>query len=151
MKIKILDILIQKKINDTIRIKITDEALETHYINKFNILVADHPYGTEMYPTSDNGLLLVSEKLPIISAITKNGRNVTEDLLKDDDRYYRSGVENVLPLKKGPSFDWIDLKLPASKKSNTKLVLKYRNTLLSTTLLYNVVIGSQGLNGTSLD
>jgi hypothetical protein len=142
-----LDLLCQKNSGDTLRLKITNEALETHYINKFKVVVADHPAGTELYPAIDDKLLLVSKKEHLLSAITKDGSEVTGILLNDDNKYYRSGVDKISQLKKGPVFDWIDVKIPASRSSDTKVILKYRNTLLSTALLYNVVIGSQGIGG----
>jgi hypothetical protein len=73
--------------------------------------------------------------------------NITGLLLNDDNKFYRSGVEKVSELRKGPLFDWIDIKIPVFNNSPSKILLKYRNTLLSTTLLYNVVIGSQGAGG----
>ena len=51
----------QKIENDNLELKITNEALETHFINKFEVVVAEHPIGTELFPTIDNELLLVSK------------------------------------------------------------------------------------------
>ncbi len=144
---KDIDLLNQNPINDTLKLKITNEALETHYINKFEVIIAEHPKGTKLYTAIDNRLLLVSTCVSPISAVTKSGNDITSLLIKDDNKYYRSGVNSVSELKKGPSFDWIDIKIPPSKNKTVKIILKYRNTLLSTELLYNVVIGSQGIKG----
>lgn len=142
-----IDLLKQKISDNTLKLKITNEALETHFINKFEVVVAEHPIGTELYPTIDDKLLIVSKPLPAIFALSKNGINLTDILTKDDNSFYRSGVEKVNELRNGPVFDWIDLKIPSYKNSSTKMLMKYRNTLLSTTLLYDVVIGSQGVAG----
>ncbi len=142
-----IDLLRQKVIADSYKLKITNEALETHYINKFEVVVAEHPVGTELYPSIKEDLLIVSKKSPPISAISKDGEDISCQLTEDDNQYYRSGVNKVSDLKKGPIFDWVDIKYPNAKNSPVKLVLKYRNTLLSTTLLYNIVIGSQGAEG----
>lgn len=142
-----IDLLRQKNQNSTIKLKITNEALETHFINKFEVVVAEHPIGTELYPTIDNELLLVSKSAPVTSATSKDGINITEVLTSDDNKFYRSGVNKVNGLRNGPVFDWIDLIIPSNKNSSTKMLMKYRNTLLSTTLLYDVVIGSQGVAG----
>ncbi len=123
-----LDLLCQQISRDTLSLKITNEALETHYINKFDVVVADHPAGTELYPAIDDRLLLISQKEHLLSAFTKDGSEITSLLSADDDEYYRSGVEKISQLKEGPVFDWIDIKIPASQNSNTKLILKYRNT-----------------------
>jgi hypothetical protein len=142
-----IDLLKQKIENDFLKLKITNEALETHFINKFEVVVAEHPIGTELFPTMDNELLLISNSTPVTFAISKNGINLTDVLTKDDNIFYRSGVDKVNELRTGPVFDWIDIKVPTHKNSSTKMVMKYRNTLLSTTLLYDVVIGSQGAGG----
>jgi hypothetical protein len=142
-----LDLLKQKVINDTLKLKITNEAMETHYINKFEVVIVEHPVNYEVYPDIDDKLLLISKKIPCYDAVTKEGQNITKLLLNDEDRFYRSGVEKISELKEGPVFDWIDIKVPSRKNSSSRMVLKYRNTLLSTTLLYDVVIGSQGAAG----
>lgn len=142
-----MDLLRQKIIDDTLKLKITNEALETHFINKFEVVVAEHPTGTELFPTIDNKLLFVSKTLPVAFALSKDGKNLTDLLAKDDNKYYRSGVNKVNELRNGPVFDWIDIKVPLQKNLITKMIMKYRNTLLSTTLLYDVVIGSQGAAG----
>ena len=59
-----IDLLRQKIIGDTYKMKITNEALETHYINKFEVVVAEHPAGTELYPSVNGNLILVSKTNP---------------------------------------------------------------------------------------
>ncbi len=144
-----IDLLKQNVDNDSLELKITNEALETHYINKFEVAVAMHPSGTELYPGISDSLLLFSSHSAPIGAVTKDGENITQLLSKDDNKYYRTGVSKISELKNGPVYDWIDIKVPSSGRSFTKMLLKYRNTLLSTTLLYDVVLGSQGAAGLS--
>lgn len=139
-----LDLIRQKTINDTLKIKITNEALETHYINKFEIVSAIHPKGTEVLPTIEDKLLVIDNQIPPVVVKNKESKEVTHFLINDDNQYYRSGVEKITELRKGPVFDYLDFELP---QNATKMLMKYRNTLLSTTLLYNVVIGSQGIKG----
>ncbi len=139
-----LDLLKQKIINDTLKLNITNEALETHYINKLDLLVADHPIGTKLLLTIENNLTLFSNFILPTNAISKDKTEISKLVSKDDNQYYRSGVEKISELKKGPTFDYIEI--PAPPKA-TKMLVKYRNTLLSTTLLYDVVVGSQGVDG----
>lgn len=141
------DLLQQKITNDSLLLKITNEALETHYVNKFDLLVAEHLIGTKIYPNTNNDLTIISNQNFISRALDKNGADVTSLLLNDDDKFYRSGVNSINELKNGVAYDWIDLELPVQKNLPSKIILKYRNTLLSTTLLYDVVIGSQGIDG----
>jgi hypothetical protein len=84
---KDMDLLRQKIIDDTLKLKITNEALETHFINKFEVIVAEHPTGTELFPTIDNNLLLVSKTTSVSFALSKDCSNLTDFLIKDDNKF----------------------------------------------------------------
>lgn len=139
-----IDLLRQEIVDEQLSIKITNEALETHYIDKLNLVIIEHPEESEVYPDINDQLIIVKEPFPPQEIKSKDGRNVKDKLLHDDCLYYRSGVDMVNEIRNGPAFDYLDIKLPNVINSPLKMVVKYRNTLLSTTLLYDVVIGSQG-------
>ena len=74
-----LDMLKQKISDDGIfKLKITNEAMETHYINKFNLILAEHPSGTTIYPNINRELSLFRNPVSVKSAINSSG----EDVLK---------------------------------------------------------------------
>jgi hypothetical protein len=141
-----LDLLQFKPAND-FSIKITNEAMETHYINKFNMFSAAHPAGTKIYPDEQDSLLLIQTETSFQNAINRENGEISDVLRNDDYVYYRSGLDKVKELKNGLFFDHIDISAstpPGLKKA--KMIIKYRNTLLSTILLYDVVLASQGVN-----
>ncbi len=144
-----LDLLKENISSTSLKIKITNEALETHYIDKFELLLAEHPLGTKVYQTNNDDLTIIKSLSSILRANTKEGNNITGMLSQDDGKYYRSGVEKTTELRNGPVTDFIEIRSTPIKNRLTKMIIKYRNTLLSTTLLYDVVLGSQGIDGLS--
>ncbi|MGE5457485.1 MAG: hypothetical protein ACM3RX_03950, partial [Methanococcaceae archaeon] len=143
-----LDMLQEKVPVDRVyKIKITNEALETHYINRFNLFSASHPIGTDIFPTINDSFLLMKDYSNAYTAVNSKGLDVSGELQCNDNSYYRSPKEMINELKKGPAYDHIDITLNSRHINKpVKMVMKYRNTLLSTTLLYDVVLGSQGIN-----
>lgn len=129
-----------------IKLKITNEALETHYINQFNLIAAKHKSGTKVFQTNHNSLTLINSLASIQNAKSSNGKSITEILREDDNNYFRSEENKILELRNGPVKDFIEVQSYFPDKEKVNMLIKYRNTLLTTTLLYDVVIGSQGIN-----
>ena len=144
-----LDLFKQNITSETLRLKITNEALETHYIDKFELLFVDHPLGTKVFPDNNNKLAVIKSLTPLSKAETKAGENITSTLLLEDGEHYRSGVEKTAELKNGYSVDFVEITPATCSNNSKKMFIRYRNTLLSTTLLYDVVLGSQGIEGLS--
>ncbi len=129
------------------KLKITNEALETHFINRFNLIAARHPIGTKVLPTDKDGIVAIDSLSPPMRAVSRRGQDLREILARKDSNWYRSGSEMVAQFPETFAWDWIDLavRVPHGKTSVT-LALRQRNTLLSTILFYDVVLGSQGIN-----
>ena len=140
--------LLSQKIDDCgyVELMIANEALETHYINKFELVAINHPIGTKLFPTFNDSLILVNSFTKPSQAYNSDGNDITDLIQKDDSEYYRTGTENINDFKNGILFDWIDINYnTVGENKKVKVVIKYRNTLLSTILLYDVVLASQGI------
>ncbi len=133
--------------NGQIKLKITNEALETHYINKFNLIAIKHTEGTKVFQTDKNSFCQINELTTFQSATSSSGEDVSELLISDDEFSFRSKEEKFLELREKPVKDFIeiDFKNP-HHKDKVKMFVKFKNSLLSTVLLYDVVLGSQGIN-----
>lgn len=142
-----LDKITQKIPDDGIyKLKITNEALETHYIDKFNLILTEHPLGTEIYPNTVGGMTLFKNPVSIDKATNSKGEDITDEVRNADTVYYRSGVKMTGELREGPKFDWAEITSAVPENAdNAKILVRYRNTLLSTVLFYDVVLGSQGI------
>ena len=142
-----LDRLSKKISNDGLyQIRISNEALETHYINQFALIEVTHPIGTEVFP-SDEGEYIVTRDLQApITAINSIGEDVLYKIQSRDNVWYRSDTNMVKRIADYVLTDWVDLKFDLPKKATkVKIVMHLRNTLLSTILFYDVVLASQGI------
>jgi hypothetical protein len=130
----------------TYQLRVTNEALETHYINKFSLLAVNHPVGTKVFPSPDGGFVTVGKLVPPQNVVNRAGQDISALIRAPDTLFYRSGGREVLKLAQGPYNDWLDvtLNVPEAAKK-VRMVLRVRNTLLSTILLYDVVLASQGI------
>jgi hypothetical protein len=127
------------------RLKIANEAYETHYINQFSLLAVDHPTGYEVFPTENHDLLLLGEGCEVVQAVSKSGEDVTHLISSRDDRWYRSDSLVLHELTQSVVQDWIDLEVTVPPEATKMYVaLRLRNTLLNTVLLYDVMLRSQG-------
>jgi len=127
-------------------LRVTNEALETHYINSFSVIAVSHPPGTTVLPRAGGGLSCFSHPVPPLRAFNRTGQNVLDLVKSPDGSSYRSGTESFRKVKDGEIRDWVEMnvRVPEGSRSAT-MVVKKRNTLLSTVLLYDVVLGSQGM------
>ncbi len=122
-----LDLLIGNldQTKNPLDIRITNEALETHYINEMRLIQVTHPKNTAVYPTSSNQLLLFDEFHPPEEAKNSQGADVLSQIVKNDQVGYRSPDDLILELKKGPYSDFLDLKVKVPPSiQNVKLLLK---------------------------
>lgn len=142
-----LDLLMEKIPNDSIyKIKITNEALETHYTNKFDLIQITHPIGTKVFPTGNNNIVVISDLISPPQVYNSFNQDVTYLLNKADGSYYRSDTMLVKKLKDEIFKDNLNFSVNAPVECrNAKIVIRYRNTLMSTILFYDMVLGSQGV------
>lgn len=126
------------------RIRVSNEAMETHYINQLELLSVLHPAGTRTFPDNHGEIVTVSGLEPPLSAISRKGNDILYKISDRDSISYRTDIG------KNDSFgdlrDWLELEIPvAGGAKQVQLILALRNTLLSTVLFYDVVLASQGI------
>jgi len=132
--------------NGNVTLRLTNEALETHSINEFRLTAVTHLPGTRVFPGVRKDIVTVGSLTPAGAASDRSGNDVLALLDRPDGQYYRSGETVFTNLMREAKSDWLDLRVgvaPGVKK--VKLVLRLRNTLLSTVLFYDVVLSSQGI------
>ena len=143
-----LDKLDHPAIKDNkITLKIANEALETHYINQFSLVRASHPYGYEAYPDKNNNPVLFGEKATILRARDKYGDDIGVLIEDKDSLHYRSNDKIFANTEGEITRDRIDISFNNPKrKDEMVLLLRLRNTLLNTVLLYDVMLASKGID-----
>lgn len=129
-----------------LRLRVTNEAMETHLINQFALEIVEHPAGTSAYASPHLGILAVGPTVPPDSAVTVRGEDILDRLRTSDGSFFRSGDAPVKALLTGATLDGFDVvKNVAPAKRNARMTIRYRNTLLTTILFYDIVLASQGL------
>jgi len=128
-----------------LRLELRNEAMETHYINHLQLLETTHAPDERVLPAISGELVAVRNvKSP---AVIKDriGHDLQPFIEAVDGNAYSTDlrtIENASALDMG---DWIDFDAPVDvAKESATLVFRMRNSLLSTTLLYDVMLGPAG-------
>jgi len=125
-------------------LEVRNEALETHYINHFELLEIRHPAGVRLIPDEHGRPLLVQRFAPISAARDRRGRDVTDLLAKDDDVVFRSDSATLRHASGADPYDYIDFSVPRPVGDSAVVGLGLRNSLLNTVLLYEMMLANPG-------
>jgi hypothetical protein len=127
-----------------IRLELRNEALETHYINTIELTAVRHAAGARVMPDQSNHTVAVSGIRPFDVARDRAGRDVGAVLGAPDGSVFSSDPRTVDAAHAGDLDDWIDLEardLPPG--DSIAVVLRLRNSLLSTVLLYDGMLSGR--------
>jgi len=129
-----------------LRLEIRNEALETHYINQVQLLEVRHRPGDEVLPDQGGRPLAVGARSAPTRARTRAGTDVTRVLARADGEVFQTDPRTLAAARDGDPDDWIDLTFkPPPGDGPRVLVLKARNSLLTTVLFYDVMLADAGL------
>jgi hypothetical protein len=127
-------------------LEIRNEALETHYIDQLELLAVPHREGETVAPDARGVPIAASRLVGPLVARDRAGRDVGPTLGARDRDAFATAPSTLLAAGPGNLRDHIDLTFATSRSSDsTALVLDLRNSLLSTVLLYDVMLGDQGV------
>jgi hypothetical protein len=133
-------------LSDSLTLRVKNEALETHYINVLKLRYVDHPENTEAFPTGDRGVFIAGNPVPPVSAINSEGTDVLPYVRGRDELVYETDSAAVARMFSRGKRDWIECSVPVPEgATNAKLLLRLKNSLESTVLVYDVLMRDQGL------
>lgn len=136
---------IQQAADGSVRLEVRNEALETHYLNHLELLEVTHGSAETALVDELNRLVVVADQQPLTSAIDRRGHDVSRRLAVEDGDVYRTDARTVDQARLPDLDDWIELSAPAPPGADSvAIVLRLRNSLLNTTLLYDVMLGDPG-------
>ena len=128
--------------NGVLRFELRNEALETHYINRLTLLAVRHPVGALALPDQQQRTVLV-DGLRAVQAIDRAGRDISSIVAEADDALYATPSALIDAATERDFDDWIDVTIgDAVRGDSIALVLRMRNSLLNTVLLYDVMLSS---------
>jgi len=126
-------------------LEVRNEALETHYINHLELLDVSRAPDEYVTPDNKHQPLALRGLRPPAKAIDRAGRDVTERVTRSDGEVFETDSATLANARAGDLDDYIDLEIPNPGHADTvALVLRMRNSLLNTVLLYDQVLGAPG-------
>ena len=129
----------------SVRLEVRNEALETHYVNQLEILQVAHTTSETALVDEFNRVVAVSGEVPLSSARDRRGRDVSRSVAWHDGVVYSTDERIMKRGRVGDLDDWIDISAPAPQGADSvAIVLRLRNSLLNTILLYDVMLGDAG-------
>ena len=127
-------------------IMVTNEAVESHYIDKLQFVYVPHDPDETALPQPGGSIVLGGRRTLDVSARSSQDLDLTHTLRYPDGTSWRSGPELLLTLPPDDPFDHVDIATVATGAEHVDLRVRWKNTLLSTVLFYNLVLGDQGLH-----
>jgi hypothetical protein len=130
--------------DDRIRLELRNEALETHFINHIELLAVRHAKDALVIPDQGGRLVMVGPATALVAAHDRAGRDVRAELARADSQLFATAPATVNAAHAGDLDDWLDLEandLPAG--DSVAVVLRLRNSLLNTVLLYDGMLGGR--------
>lgn len=127
-----------------LRLELRNEALETHYINHVEVLAVRHATGEQVVPDQQGKPVVVGAIVPLTRAVDRAGRDVSPTLAARDGRLFTSDPGTVRRARVGDVDDWIDIEAGALPPGDSlAVVLRLRNSLLNTILMYEGMLGGR--------
>jgi len=135
--------------DDTLRLEVRNEAFETHYINHLELLEARHRAGEFIVPDPQGHPVAATGSAPLRWARDRAGRDVRDLLAEADGRVYATAPGVLARVSAADLEDAIELRFEAPggaavQGDSLALILRLRNSLLNTVLLYDLMLGDPG-------
>ncbi len=128
-----------------LRLEVRNEAMETHYINHLQIFEVRHAADEFVLPDTEGHPVVAGAVRAPAAIADRGGADLSATLKAVDDKFYRTDRRRLDAATAGDLDDWIDLTADVPEHADsTTLVLRLRNSLLETTLLYDVMLAPAG-------
>jgi hypothetical protein len=128
-----------------IRLELRNEALETHYINHLELIAVEHAPGVRVLVDDRESPLGVVGEIPPTRAVDRIGRDVRDALETADGVSFASAERRVRDASSSDPGDHVDLTFPRPDTDSAVVVLRLRNSLLTTVLFYDLMLGRAGV------
>ena len=131
--------------NGTFRLEVRNEAFETHYINHLELLEVSHRPGDYVLPDQQGNPVVLSRQVAARGTRDRAGRDVGDLLNTAEGRVYETPASVMDRVAAGELEDWIEFTWDDLRSGDSvALVLRLRNSLLNTVLLYDIMLGDPG-------
>ena len=128
-----------------IRLHVRNEAMETHRLDHIEVIETRHRGDELAVPSPRGGAIAIGEWTQAVVR-DRGGRDVTGQV-RDHDALFFSATDSLLDraIAGGPTMDQLIVTVPRrSARDSVALLLRARSSLLTTSVLYDHLIGRQG-------
>jgi hypothetical protein len=126
-----------------LRVEVRNEAVETHYLNHLELVETRHAADEFVLPDQGGSPLALRGLRPATRARDRAGRDVGAVLGASDGATFETDARTLDRARPGDMDDFIDVLLPVSAAADSvALMLRMRNSLLNTVLLYDGMLGA---------
>ena len=135
----------QARADGSFQLEIRNEAFETHYINHLELLEATHAPGEYVVPDQAGEPVALSRQVLPSSSRDRAGRDIGDLISSADGQVYVTDSSVMDRVSSGELEDWIELVFDGTTSGDSvALLLRLRNSLLNTVLLYDIMLGDPG-------
>ena len=128
-----------------LRLEIRNEALETHYLNHFEVLEVAHRPEEVVVPDPAGHALALRAGYAPLAATDRSGRDVLPLIARADSLRYEAPRTLLATATEQDFDDFIDLDVPVPAGADSVAVgLRLRNSLLTTVLFYDLMLADRG-------
>jgi len=142
-----VDVLAGGPLDGVFRLDVRNEAMETHFINQVALLDVPRRADERVLPDAAEAPVAFRDVRVPVSARNADGADVLAPIARRDDAVYSTDPARTAAAAAGGELDdWIDLAfaLPAEPGDSAALVLRMRNSLLTSVLFYEMMLGAAG-------
>lgn len=118
--------------NNLLKIKITNERPETHFINKIDVAAFETKKNALVYSDNSNKFFAVKELKQIEKASDRNDKDISNFLTRDENIYWKSDLSSAVPKFDFEDHLFLTLKTNAISDS-ISLIISAINTEISNT------------------
>jgi hypothetical protein len=128
-----------------VRLEGRNEALETHYLNQLALIEVRHAADETAFPDPRGVPIVVASQVAPLRARDRAGRDVLATLRDADGDAYATDPAVLRAASETDLRDTLELAFPpVDNVDSVALVFRMRNSLLTTVLLYDVIMGDLG-------
>ena len=127
-----------------VRVELRNEAPETHYLNHVELLEVSHALDELVVPAPDGRPLALREVHPLAAARDRDGRDVLAALAAGDGHLFSTARARLAAARPDDLEDHIELVAPTGGADSAAVLLRLRNSLLNTVLLYDEILAASG-------
>ena len=128
-----------------VKLQVRNEALETHYINQFELLDVRHARDEVVIPDEHGRPLALRSMVAPTSITDRAGRDLGATLAATDGVLFSTAAATMRGITESDASDHIDFTVRTPRDvEQVAVVMHLRNSLLNTVLLYDFMLGAPG-------